>query len=916
MEQTAAALKARGTRAWQAGDVPQATTLYADALAIAPSSDVELRAKLHGNLFLCKKKVGLWLLASQHAQHACELQPSWAKAHAKLAEAYLKLRRWEDAAGAAKDGLERDPDADVRRFLLARLAEAEREGSAKYVTCSPENDREIVDLLARFQRGEGDPDTQPTMIHRQPCIVPEEQAARMRIVMPRAVASHGWTNLNLLHIAAFHGDGPLVDALAAAGAAIDYPILPRDTQPITVINGQVPAISPAPDGLTPLVLSCAVLAFCNLSSNAETMGISLPTAGAAIRLVALGADLKQTLTLSPNIPTDMAALDLASFTPFLWMQMGLAGKTALQLALITCDASLIQECIARGAEITARDIEACPVPLRGRVQEIVRGCVVGRSGTLPPADLYDCRCGSRLLWSQCHGTDKLVHVDGSSEGRVLLRFSPCAPCPCQSHGLQYFRCCWDGVGAFFQDDTNGNCIQQLTVSPQDAQAGRLLQQMRLAEDMVFAARDADGRSLGRAMTNGEVLASYVDGVRSGLTFQIMAMQCGPKCNVAASWDREVYAGVLTEMSKAGVDLFIWTDTHWAIPKAELLSRVDDWNKALALYLNGRCLSDDARRDLRTRHSANPLAPCANPECNNVESQVKEFQKCIACKRVAYCSSSCQASHWLDGHRQQCVLSLDNAASSAMDPITAARVRAYAWRLLTEAEGDSKGDRVQRLLAAMPLMRMLPAEARSLPFFVQAAAVLTTQTRSDTVAAATEELRSVVTLWGAKTPRSIQRALEQLVLLRDERRQCKCCGRSLPRSAFSHSQWKKGQRRCSECQQGGVLSSLDERERQAAEEADRAAMAAIYAEGLATERRRIEEELARRNACERSDEECAVCFEQTTLAARFVMPCSNRHWLCKRCLNQSVEHARRSEPPLDSLACHMCRMPIALTDLPL
>lgn len=88
----AAALKAEATRAWQAGDVPRATVLFADALALAQDSDVELRAKLHGNLFLCKKKGGLWLNASLHAQSACELLPTWPKAHAYLSEARCKLR--------------------------------------------------------------------------------------------------------------------------------------------------------------------------------------------------------------------------------------------------------------------------------------------------------------------------------------------------------------------------------------------------------------------------------------------------------------------------------------------------------------------------------------------------------------------------------------------------------------------------------------------------------------------------------------------------------------------------------------------------------------------------------------------------------------------------------------------------------
>ena len=902
----AATLKADATRAWKDGDVPRATMLFSDALACAQDSDVELRAKLHGNLFQCKKKTGLWLNASVHAQSACDFLPNWAKAHAYLSEARCKLRQWEAAKAAATVGLACDPDADVKRFLRTQLAEAKREASAAYVCCDPDNEREIEDLLVRYQRANGDIDKESVMIRKQP-------------MAGHGDGNFGWTNLNFLHVAAWHGDGRLVDALAAAGAAIDFPTLPRDTHDFKFAGGTCEAsggrpvrILPAPADLTPLVLSCTMLAFRTLS---EMMGASpeefgeLPSPDGAIRLVALGADLKKTLCLPSDICTPS---DPINCVPFVWQQLGLANKTALQLALISCNASLIKECVARGVAITSQDVEACPPPIHGRVRALVGQCSPAAPMGLP-ADLYDCRCGSRLLWSRCHGTDKQVHLDERDSGRFLLRYSPCAPCPCKTKtNPPYFKCCWDGPDAWFGDDATGAISKVTACTNQMINYFEQFKQMRLGEGVtpdapLFPARDAHGRALGRHMTREEWKQHQADGIRSGLAFEIMAETFGPQCRVASQWDREVVAGVVALIDNE----FTWVDTHWAIPVAELHARVEEWNEALCRYLDSCELSEDHRQEVQRRHTASPFAPCANPGCSVIESQVKQFQMCFGCKRVAYCSSACQADHWMSGH-QQCCGSIDMTGHS----IGATRTRAYAWKLLAPAQGPQSTDAaVQRLLAVMVLMCELPAEDRSVAFFDQAAAVLMTLTRSESVAAAIAELAQVVSLWEAEAPESIRRALEQLRRQQEQReevRLCRSCGRRQGREAFSQNQWRSGQRRCLECQRAGVLTSVDELAHEAAEEEDRAAMAALHAEGMAKERARIQEELSRRNACERSDNECAVCFEETGVDARCAMPCNSRHWLCKGCLDISIEHTRRIGASF--LPCHMCRMPLALLAL--
>jgi hypothetical protein len=39
-------------------------------------------------------------------------------------------------------------------------------------------------------------------------------------------------------------------------------------------------------------------------------------------------------------------------------------------------------------------------------------------------------------------------------------------------------------------------------------------------------------------------------------------------------------------------------------------------------------------------------------CNITQGEVK-FQVCAACKKVYYCSKSCQRNHWKGGHKSQC-----------------------------------------------------------------------------------------------------------------------------------------------------------------------------------------------------------------------------------------------------------------------
>ena len=100
-------------------------------------------------------------------------------------------------------------------------------------------------------------------------------------------------------------------------------------------------------------------------------------------------------------------------------------------------------------------------------------------------------------------------------------------------------------------------------------------------------------------------------------------------------DRSV-AGVIRHIKTP----FTWVDTHWVVPKDELLGRTEEWNNTLACYLSTRCdLSSVEQAAEARRHAASPLAPCANPTCTNKELEVKGFRACSRCLRVSHCSAS-------------------------------------------------------------------------------------------------------------------------------------------------------------------------------------------------------------------------------------------------------------------------------------
>ena len=94
---------------------------------------------------------------------------------------------------------------------------------------------------------------------------------------------------------------------------------------------------------------------------------------------------------------------------------------------------------------------------------------------------------------------------------------------------------------------------------------------------------------------------------------------------------------------------------------------------------------------------------------------------------------------------------------------------------------------------------------------------------------------------------------------------------------------------------------------AAREEEARAFAQIHEQRMAVERARVQQELARRNASERPDEECPICFEAISNARmRASMPCNAKHWVCKECraLNVFNAYARQH-------SCFRCSAPLPM-----
>ena len=230
--------------------------------------------------------------------------------------------------------------------------------------------------------------------------------------------------------------------------------------------------------------------------------------------------------------------------------------------------------------------------------------------------------------------------------------------------------------------------------------------------------------------------------------------------------------------------------------------------------------------------------------------------------------------------------------------------AASWQSVMAARATvSRCHTVLRELSPIDQDGTLVAEA--LRLLAASARLLATPATAQDVAAELQEALSSTTGWDPESAIGVEvhRTLEHVkALVPREKRRCKTCGALKDKECYSQNQWRKAARRCTACQEAGIItsaeaqSSMDELETEAVE------YRRIHRELAQAEDARHQEELRRRNAVERKESECNICFEEIDKAARCVLH-DERHWLCRSCLGSLLE--RQHQEP----SCPMCRAPL-------
>ena len=252
--------------------------------------------------------------------------------------------------------------------------------------------------------------------------------------------------------------------------------------------------------------------------------------------------------------------------------------------------------------------------------------------------LVHCRCGSRLPWRECHAAadpePHYIKISRTSSSRLQWRLSPYANCTCGLTDKSYYRCCWKDAKAMYIDDEIGKLNAPTQLLHSNDQNQGMIESIRyihsLSEEAMLRhqkeMKDFDFRDALLEMSE-EARDEAMDYVDPDKISKVRAM------------DIKIYAGIMKQMDKE--QFFQWNDLHWQMPKPELLKRTGEWNTALEQYYNSKGLAGMERKEVIKIHKASEFAPCANPECHEVEEKVKGFIKCKRCRKVGYCSRPCQ-----------------------------------------------------------------------------------------------------------------------------------------------------------------------------------------------------------------------------------------------------------------------------------
>jgi hypothetical protein len=116
----------------------------------------------------------------------------------------------------------------------------------------------------------------------------------------------------------------------------------------------------------------------------------------------------------------------------------------------------------------------------------------------------------------------------------------------------------------------------------------------------------------------------------------------------------------------------------------------------------------------------------------------------------------------------------------------------------------------------------------------------------------------------------------------ERRACRACGALKLATEFTSNQWRRAPRRCRDCCTQG-------RERAVEQDDDAEHTRRHLEECLLQEKACLDTELSRRNAHERRETECPICFEDVVPSHRVLLHTPSDHWVCAECMHDFRQH---------------------------
>ncbi|KAL7428200.1 hypothetical protein ACHAXM_001163 [Skeletonema potamos] len=429
-----------------------------------------------------------------------------------------------------------------------------------------------------------------------------------------------FSGMNCIQYAAARGDVQLMEKLVEMGTALDFEALPP---PSHLANHS--GIVTKPKECTALLLAVyGAITARNVLSIVAKGGMGGMFGGGearetyegcvecAIQLVRLGADTSVKFQFPPggkNHPIYQS-----------WRSWKLEGKSVRDVAALV------------GSDLFETTVEEFRT-IEHQIEHV------------------NCRCGSRLPWKQCHAgksTDPYYLTDKDNENdisKIMWRYSPLAPCQCNTTNARlglpetkkiHFKCCWDETAhrEYYQSDKTAEIrvhVMHPTTQMQREAMTVMKEMMKGKSKDDFSEMMAEVQNL---CNDPEfVIESRCRMIREGGALAMRAIAAGDNpCSKLSSWDPEVYAGVMETMDPRLS--FQWQDCHWALPKAELLKRTDEWNEALEQYCDKVGLTGAEREDVIKLHTATPFAPCGNAKCGKMETCVKQYCRCSKCFGVA------------------------------------------------------------------------------------------------------------------------------------------------------------------------------------------------------------------------------------------------------------------------------------------